>query len=194
VSFSSDSVRKILNREFVCTTVNISGDENAGISLKHRPSDPPGPCLRGNGEHNVQILMLTPKGRILNVLAGYVDPAELAEELRFASKLWKDVAGMNPDDAEAAVERAHSKWLNQHAAKRKQHVPNFMGQDFAGMRLPADFRDQFTAMFDRGKTDHEFARSHPLLPIDDYRSEMLVGNAKTFFGSTSFLGGFDPMN
>ena len=38
----------------------------------------------------------------------------------------------------------------------------------------------------RGALDHAFVIKHPLLPYKEYRSEELVGNAKTFFGSTGF--------
>jgi hypothetical protein len=36
----------------------------------------------------------------------------------------------------------------------------------------------------RAMLDHRWAMEHPLLNIDAFRTEMLVGNARTFFGSS----------
>ena len=40
----------------------------------------------------------------------------------------------------------------------------------------------------RATADHRFAIEHPLMDVSRFRSEMLVGQAVTFFGSTGSGG------
>ena len=92
MSLSNAKVNRLLNDKFVCAYVNTQGDPNSGESFSHRPRDPVGPCLRGNGEHNVQMITMSPAGEIIHVLSGYVGPEELLAELQFAEATWRELA------------------------------------------------------------------------------------------------------
>ena len=70
---------------------------------------------------------------------------------------------------DAEFQRHHQRWLDEH---RKS--------DQASREKPfARF------VTDRVRTDHGFVAKHPLLPAAKFRTEDLVGNAKTFFGTSS---------
>ena len=87
VTFADQALRKLLRKDYVATFTNTEGEANAGGSFAHDPSDPAGSCIRGNGEHNVQLLMATPDGKLLNVTSGFIDAKALIEELTFARSL-----------------------------------------------------------------------------------------------------------
>lgn len=198
VSLSDDHVRECLRQEFECAWFNIKGETNSGTSFSHAPRDPAGPCLRGNGEHNIQLLTLTPQGEIFHVLAGYVGPEELAAELKFAADTYRELA--NIDNAKLRREfiaDAHRRFLKtmddrkfedsalpanaeQTIAKFQEAAASFSG--IAGQVPGMTFGRQ------RATADHRFASEHPLLDVSQFRSEMLVGKATTFFGSTSSGG------
>jgi len=194
VSLSNDRVNRLLNDKFVCAYVNTKGDPNAGESFSHRPRDPVGPCLRGNGEHNVQMITISPQGEIFHVLSGYVGPEELLAELEFAEATWQKLAAI--DDAATRKKlliAEHEKFA------RELESRNFDESDGIVPGAATAFRNmqkQMQAAFgpevrlptagligNRAALDHEFAIDHPFLPYGEYRSEELVGEAKSFFGS-----------
>ncbi len=160
VTFADPSIRKILKRNFECTYLNTKGDSSAGGSFAHDPKDAAPQCSRGNGEHNVQMLMLTNDGRLLDIMAGYVGAKDLAKRLQFALKLFRDKNGVTKEGVAAAHRAAHKK----HAA-----------EEFKGPLA------SFTKR--RLLRDHRFVEKRPLLPVDSFRATDLVGNAKAFFGA-----------
>jgi hypothetical protein len=159
-------VRRLLNTRFVCAWENTDGKPTPGASFAHRPRDPAPSCIRGNGEHNVQILFLTPQGEIFHVLAGYVSPKDLQEELRFALSSFDALRKSAADSREAIVTKAQEDMVTQ---LEKRSFPGPLG-DWERRRAVAD---------------HRFAGQYPLLPLDSYRPEMLVGNGQSFFGSST---------
>jgi len=197
VSLSNAKVNHLLNDEFVCAYVNTLGDPNSGESFSHRPRDPVGPCLRGNGEHNVQMITMSPSGEIFHVLSGYVGPEELLAELKFAQATWEKLAKL---DGAAARKKlliaAHEKFARELEDRRFDEEDTPLGSAAAGFRnmqkqlQPAlgPEMQNLTAGFtgQRAALDHAFVIKHPLLPYNEYRSEDLVGNAKSFFGSAGF--------
>jgi hypothetical protein len=112
VSFSDRKVQDLLNRNFLCTYTSTEGDPTAGGSIKHRPSDPPGPCIRGNGKQNVQTLFLSPDLEIFHVVTGYVAPDELVDEIQFAMQLNKQLSEGSGDRAEV-VRQMHRERLQK---------------------------------------------------------------------------------
>jgi hypothetical protein len=200
VSFSSAKVRRLLNDRFVSCRLNTEGEPSAGESFAHAPKDPPGPCLRGNGEHNIQILTLTPDGELLHVLAGFVGPDELAAELEFALATYKAQSEASTDPKQTVADR-HTERLKDLGFTEAQitgpndpllqfvgSLPGFSqsGPIAGGLKPGAGPEAIFDGLIKaRILTDYRFVIDHPLLPIDDFRPEMLVGEGKSFFGSTS---------
>jgi hypothetical protein len=209
VTFSPTEVRQLLNKSFVCSYENSTGQASSGTSFKHRPRDNAGPCLRGNGRQNVQIYFTTPQGEIFHVLSGYVGPEELEKELRFAVDAYEKLARAS-SDREQALLAAHTDFLQVQGFSKSDIETGGGGANVAAfgdmMKLfdqaatgrfvaPTDIGDvqQMFDQFGRTQTlsDHRFAMEHPLLSASEFRPEMLVGNGFTFFGSTSF-GSFNP--
>jgi hypothetical protein len=70
--------------------------------------------------------------------------------------------------------------------------PNLMGfgPGSGGAPNPATGQFNMENMFDgftkqRVLADHRFAMEHPMMPVEQFRTEMLVGSGQSFFGSTS---------
>ena len=166
-TLSNRKVRRLLKDRFVCAWVNTKGDKSAGASFAHEPGEAAPSCIRGNGEHNVQMIFLTPQGEIFHVLAGYIAADDLVEELEFARKTYEKVAAAsNPEEQEATVISAH-----------KQMAKKLLDKEFDGPLGKWERR--------RALKDHEFMTKHPLIHVDAFKPEMLVGSASTFFGSYS---------
>jgi hypothetical protein len=197
VSLSNASVNRLLNDKFVCANVNIQGDPNSGESFSHLPRDPVGPCLRGNGEHNVQMITMSPSGEIYHVLSGYVGPEELLAELQFAEATWHELDKTeDADTRKKMLIAAHERFARESDTRRYDEddtpIPGVMpGARDIRKFLPSGLGDEMQNLMagftgQRSALDHAFVIKHPLLPYKEYRSEELVGSAKTFFGSTGF--------
>ncbi len=89
------AVGKVLNEKFVCSWKNIDGESTCGSSYAHEPTDKPGACMTGDGEHNTQICVFTADGKLLDVMAGYQTPADLGAELEWA---WKELRPIATND------------------------------------------------------------------------------------------------
>lgn len=166
-SLSANDIVRRLKKDFVCAWDNTDGECNAGGSFAHPPSDPPPQCIRGNGEHNVQMLFLTPDRKLLHIVAGYVSAPELVQEIDFAKNLYELVKRAKTDTAKKhLIVNAHKQALRE-TEKREFTGPL---SDWAKRRVLAD---------------HKFAQKHPLLPASGYRSEDHVGRSTTFFGSST---------
>src|SRR5262245_26050745 len=141
------------------------------------------------------MLTMSPAGEIFHVLSGYVGPQELLAELQFAEATWRELAKLeDANDRKKILIAAHEKFARElesrHFDEDSTTMP-IMAAAFRNMQpafgaelqnLAAGFTGQ------RGALDHAFAIKHPLLPYKEFHSEELVGNAKTFFGSTGFGG------
>jgi hypothetical protein len=212
VSFSSPGVQKILNRDFEAAYLNIEADPNSGVSFAHDPKDPPGQCIRGNGEHNVQMLLLTPAGEIFSTLSGYIEPEGLEDELQFALDTFAELGKHKESlDREVCVETSHVKYLEKLGFRENEIQAEDLSPFFPGLAgLPANgipfgaenlpgglqmnnIPDKLFREFKRARilTDHRFAMRNPLLPVEEFKSERLVGSGMSFFGSArSAPGGF----
>ena len=174
MSLSNQAVQKLLAREFVSAWVNTEGDDAAGSSFAHAPSDAPGSCIRGNGRANLQILALTPDGRIFHAMAGYVSPTDLSAELQWALETWKQMQKAPTLESAMVAERARDyKTSGPKPTPRK------------GLVAGSEGRDVFQDHIERGVTrDATFVEQHPLMPIADFRTSMLGRGGATFFGSS----------
>lgn len=164
-SLSETAVKRRLKKSYVCAWHNTEGDPCAGGSIGHPPSDPAPTCIRGNGEHNVQALILTPAGKILHVAGGYLSGPDLIAALDFAEKLWEKVQPLEEVSARENVVRETHKRAGEAAARKT----------FTGPL--ADFTKRQVLQ------DHRYMERHPLIPATAYRIPDHVGNAKTFFSS-----------
>lgn len=211
VSFSQPQVQQSLSRDFVCFTTSTEGDPTAGQSIRHRPQDPAGPCIRGNGQQNVQTLFLTPEGEIFHAASGYLSPEDLLAELQFAQELFSKLKETHPTDRADLVRTSHRERLEKigFTAEQIDAEGNLLG---AGMNmqllLPGSnpisaFLPGATpagqdagkptvdpiAAFTRGQilTDQKFCIDRPLMSAVKFEKDPtpLVGNGKSFFMSSS---------
>jgi hypothetical protein len=174
VSLSNGPVQKLLAREFVSAWVNTEGDAAAGASYAHAPSDAPGSCIRGNGRANLQILALTPDGRIFHAMAGYVSPTDLSAELKWALATWKQMQTTPTLQSAMVAERARD---YQTSGPKPTPRERLVGG--------SEGRDVFQDHIERGVTrDATFVEQHPLMPIADFRTSMLGRGGATFFGAS----------
>ncbi|GIW81704.1 MAG: hypothetical protein KatS3mg105_3511 [Gemmatales bacterium] len=173
VSLSDNHVQKILAKEFICATVNLKGNPQAGLSFDHGPNEPARPVPVGLGEHNNQMLVLTPQGEIINARAGYIGPKELLAELDFSLDLLRQLKkAKNRTDA---VRKAHQEFLRKSipgAAPRVQ------------VRV-AGAKNVIVKGAGRTTLDHQFVMANPLMPFKDFSIEKMIGKAprtRFFFG------------
>lgn len=172
MTLADPTVQRLLQRDFVATWGNVEGEPSAGASFAHRPADAPGTCVRGNGEHNIQVLVLTAGGELLGVTAGFLSAGDLRAELEGMRELDEALARatrverLTEDERRQFVRDAHERMLEE-LAERSFDGPLL---DWARRRALADRR---------------FAARNALLPARQFRTVDLVGNARTFFGSSS---------
>ncbi len=144
----------------------MEGEATAGSSFAHEPDSNPVTCLRGNGEHNVQMLMTTADGKLLNAIAGYASEKVLLEELALALDLDAKINGKKLRLQRRLVVAAHKKRL---ADVQQMEFEGVLGQLTEG-RLVAD---------------RKYCRDHALMDSRCFRTGDMVGNAATFFGSSN---------
>jgi len=182
VSLSNVDVRTLLADQFVCTWTNIAADPAAGTSHPHACSDPARDMARGLGEHNTQTLILTPDGRLLSALAGYVGPADLLEELKFARSLAEKVKKEPSDRARSVVEKAHSTFTRDLAGRSPRGGEVGREEEFFGQLKDVGLK--------RAVADHQFSAKSAFLPVEKFSTERMVGNARSsFVAQTSGPGG-----
>ncbi|HUY92942.1 MAG TPA: hypothetical protein VMV10_29705 [Pirellulales bacterium] len=139
---------------------------------------------------------MTPSGEIFHVLTGFVGPEDLQGELEWALATYGKITERS-EDRKTRVRDAHVEFLRQAGfsdGEIEQPTSGFP-ELFAGAapRLPigADGALSLGRAVDgiarsHVLADHRFVIEHPLLPMSRFKPETLVGNGKSFFGSTSF--------
>ena len=205
VSFSEPSVQNLLNRNFVNTFSNTRGNPTAGQSINHRPSDPAGFCIRGNGQQNVQTIFMTPEGEIFHVATGFLSADDLIDEANFALTLFDDMKQNRDSNNASLVAQSHRNRLKQlgfddsdindvSGMSRIMKMANNLG---SGSRVPMGGRqsgnlvpggDVFQPFIERQIIgDHQFSIKYPLITGAQLEQDpaKLVGNGQSFFASSS---------
>lgn len=176
VSLSDERVQELLKDKFVCATVNLQGNPQAGFSFNHKPGDPARPVPGGLGERNNQMLFLTPQGEIINARAGYVGPKELLAEIELSLAIREALPKIPEAKAQKeAVVKAHKDYLNK---------PSPNGRPRVRVNVPGA-KQVIVGGAGRSLLDHEFVMQNPLLPIRDFTIDKMLGHAprtRFFFG------------
>src|SRR5262245_55521266 len=171
VSLSSDRVQKLLRDKFVCAWVNLRGDKAAGASFAHGPNDAPVEVGRGLGARNTQTLMLTPEGRIVNAAAGAIGAADLVHELEFALRALADLDKAPEAYRTTLLTKAHKNYLKKPPEGSTLETINRLL-----VKVPA-----IVVGGNRAVDDHKFVIHNPLLPVQEFRINRMVGNDPVFF-------------
>lgn len=188
VSFSDSKVRTLLNKEFINTYTNTTGDPTAGKSIWHKPDDLAGHCERGVGGQNVQTIFLTPEGKIFHAATGYLSAEDLLDEARFAQDLFKQIESTSGPVA-ALVRRAHRERLVELGYDESQIDGALSNNPFSSIDLVKDVEP---GNFFAGKTKKEilagnaFSIKHPMMDYREFQDDPtpLVGKGKSAFVST----------
>ena len=209
VTFSTPEIQNAIREHFVAMNTNIEGDPTAGESIRHRPSDQPGSCIRGNGRQNVQTLFLTPDLKIFHVASGFQSPGDLYDEMQFAARLFAEMGKEKALPADT-VRNAHLARLQDagfpdsqiHATNDVELMRSMMSGKGSlsidpssmlnGGSPSVDGNDMFSAMVRREfLKDQQFSMKHPLLSLNQLEADPgeLVGRGKSFFSSSSNSSG-----
>jgi hypothetical protein len=116
----SREVADVLTEKYVCSWKNIDGEPTCGSSFAHEPSDKPGACMTGDGEHNTQLCVFTADGRLLTVMAGYQMPCDLKAELEWAWEKARPIA-VNERLSEEQKKDALVKLFEKRMGGRQNH-------------------------------------------------------------------------
>ncbi|NUN47920.1 MAG: hypothetical protein HUU15_03720 [Candidatus Brocadiae bacterium] len=153
-------VQNLLKAKFVCAWKNIDGESTCGSSFAHEPADKPGQCSTGDGEHNTQICVFTPDGRLLTVMAGYQTPAELSIELDWVWDKVRPVAlseKLSDDQKATALKKMFADRIEKNPRQNHNHL-------FDQRYMTTHAYDHWTAfkvedlVKGRGFGDHFFGR------------------------------------
>jgi hypothetical protein len=206
VTFSEPDLQNLLNQNFVNTFSSTRGDPTAGQSIKHRPTDPAGQCIRGNGKQNVQMLFMTPAGEIFHVATGFLSADDLQKEARFSLKLFDQLQKNRDSDSRPLVAQLHRDRLrevgfDEAEINSQSEMARLMKMDdgfgAASSRRP-NSRSQSQNSFPEGNVfqrfieqqflgDNQFSIKHPLISHKQLERDptVLVGSGQSFFGSSS---------
>lgn len=192
VSFSDSKVRDLLNKDFVNTFSNTTGDPTAGRSIWHKPDDLAGSCFRGVGGQNVQTIFMTPEGKIFHAANGYLSADDLLDEATFAKDLFEEMKDSSGSVNEI-VRRAHRDRLEELGYEKKQIEAVLSGSPFATFELATETEP---GNIFAGKTKKEvlmgnvFSIKHPMMDYRKFEKDPtpLVGKGKSAFVSTSSDG------
>ena len=201
VSFSSPSVKRQMNKDFVCLSINTEGDPSAGSSQAHAPGDRAGRCAPGIGNQNVQTVFLTPEGQIFHTASGFQDGPQLVREMDFATNLFRKLKE-SPELAEQTVRTDHHQRMLkagyspqqlQQAASRSRFP--FGRNPFTSAQINGTGNSPFnifSAKTERSRMlDYEFSQKYAMLEWDQFERNprLLVGDAVTAFASGNASGG-----
>jgi hypothetical protein len=192
VSFSDSKVRHLLNKDFVNTFTNTTGDPTAGKSIWHQPDDSPGHCARGVGGQNVQTIFMTPEGKIFHAANGFLSSEDLLEEANFAKDLFAQMKNSN-GSVSALVRQAHEDRLEELGFDADKIEAATSGRPFSAFDLATETEP---GNIFAGKTKKEilmgnaFSINHPMMDFREFENDpaALVGKGKSSFVSTSSDG------
>lgn len=192
VSFSDSKVRNILNKDFVNTFTNTTGDPTAGKSIWHQPDDSAGLCARGVGGQNVQTIFMTPEGKIFHAANGFLSSDDLLEEANFAKDLFTQIKDSD-GSVNALVRQAHVDRLEELGFDADKIEAAKSGSPFSTFDLVTETEP---GNIFAGKTKKEvlmgnaFSINHPMMDFREFEKDPtpLVGKGKSSFVSKSSDG------
>ncbi len=208
VTFSDRNLQNMLNQNFVNTFNNTEGDPTAGQSIQHRPSDPAGSCIRGNGKQNVQTIFMTPAGEIFHVATGFLSSEDLFKEAQFSLDLFDEMQKNSETDLAQLVADRHRDRLRNEGFQPSDinslsnmdrimrmangNGPNRSGRRSAnggsGSRNSMPGMNVFQSFIEQQfLEDNQFSIKHPLMSHEQLERDptRLVGNGQSFFASQS---------
>lgn len=175
VTLSDEKVQKLLHDKFICATVNLQGNPQAGFSFDHKPGDPAHPVPGGLGERNNQMLFLTPQGEIINARAGYLSPKELLAEAELSLAIWATLQNTPQARRRDVVIKAHKDYLSK---------PDPAGVPRVRVEVPGA-KHVSVGGAGRSVLDHELVMQNPLIPIREFTIDKMLGHVPRnlfFFG------------
>ncbi len=110
----------MLKNDLVCGYRDISKENYAGFSGSHKVGEQAIRTTNGAGPHNVQSFILASDGTVMHCLPGYWNPADLAREVEFASRL-HDV-WTNPKLSSTQKNQYFGKMHMAHINEHPQHM------------------------------------------------------------------------
>jgi hypothetical protein len=162
VTLANVEVRRALKERFVCAWSDATGDPELGQSFAHDPKETARKLERGNGEHNVQVLFLTPSREVFHAIAGYAAPKDFLDELEHAGRVWGALRVAEGADRKAVVSRMQKIAAADARRRREGHWPGHL---------------------DTPTLAREFVAKHPLIPADEYKPSLIFGpGGGVFFG------------
>jgi hypothetical protein len=174
----------MLRQNFVCGWQNIEGHRGAGRSNGHDPSNPASDVNNGAGFHNVQMLVLTPDGRVVHCLPGYWKAAPLIKELQFSLELVQLWNSSRPlKDKVRQFQETHLEHMLKHSAKdiEESRLPNFDEH-----RERTRGTDTTRSTGDVKKTDqivHERMAERPFMPYEEFDLAAFTDVGQKFYDS-----------
>ncbi len=190
VSFSDARVRKELSENFICAHTNIHGSEFCGSSHEHALDSTPGECGRGAGRQNVQLVFLSPAGKLIHVSTGFLSPVDLMGEIVFAKKVHKATHQQTKRIQCARTREMHiarmmklgfSEFEIQNTSRQNEELLSRTGFSSSDNSGESDIRVSQARML----RDAKFVISNPMIDIFAFQSRIspLVGRHRAFFGS-----------
>lgn len=199
VTFSDPRIQQLFNQQFVNTHTNTEGDPTAGQSIRHRPGEPAGTCIRGNGKQNIQTIFMTPAGEIFHAATGFLSADDLLAEAGYAVQLFGELKQAETNERAERVVDSHRERLK---ALGGSSAFDDMAKRFSSLN-PSTARQAINGTMSGGsidpsrmfqefahqqiRQDQQFSINHPLITCQqlERNPEMLVGNGKSFFASSS---------
>lgn len=192
VSFSDRNVRNLLNKNFINTFTNTTGDPTAGRSIWHQPDDSPGQCARGVGSQNVQTIFMTSEGKIFHAANGYLSAKDLLEEVHFAKDLFAQIED-SEGSAEDLVRQVHEDRLEELGfdAQEIDEAKSGKAPSAFGFVPQVNSGNIFEGKTRRAQLmGNAFSIKHPLMDYRKFEKDPtpLVGRGKSAFVSISCDG------
>lgn len=182
MSLKNLEVHNLLAKHFVCAWRNTEGDPDAGESNRHPCGSQAVELRRGIGKANVQTLVLTPDGRIIHAVSGYIGARDLLWELENALHTWHQLRGIEGLDTARTIVRKRIHEINKGEADERELLQGKRKADSDPVTIRRKGRLLSSWAQAVVRTDRAFVSEHPLMPIEDFRTRMLTGGHAGRFG------------
>ncbi len=177
MSLKNLEVHNLVAKNFVCAWRNTEGDPDAGQSNRHPCGSAAMELSRGIGKANVQTMVLTPDGKIISAMSGFVDARDLLWELEQALHTWHKLRRVESVEARKGLVRARIREMNEAEAKEMEIVNGVQRDPYAQAAFAAWTRQIVLK-------DRAFVSDNALMDVEDFRTRMLTGGHAGRFGYT----------